>query len=537
MASVVTLVKEIHSVKAFFKARGEQGKVTDAPLQKSFADTLITMLNSIKSFGPAEAAQVVDAMHGCPYGEDQIARISGVIDNKIQHSGRVQPTASGTKQTLKHWWNYLTKSDWDVLRDKKVSLNRKMTTLAERAMTIGCVSPCQQTEKWALAVLMFIHYDELPDPSQLYAKLGDLKHVFAAEKKDLGIELIAEYPEDPNDLPGYVFTAAYADEQPQAVTLKGINTVANALILRSNSNKLKPGKDKGASDKAEFSKLKKEIAEACDEPAPCAQPAAQPAALVASSADPHEMELFYEYQQKLMDYRRSKLKGDSSPARAAASPELRGSLAIHRASDGTMKVEADVGQKVKAELKEELVDESDAESNQLDPFTLAAVASLRRRKETKKAEAKKAATAKKEAASAATAAAADGADKEDTGSTAKKRPAAAGAGKPSKAAKTEVTKTEPTKGLKVVKQEVGQPKVVPKTQIMGAMPSVPKDGSNPSPVLYKKGIIYTSIKSKRFRALADRFDMYTENSRAWGAAKPTAAAWASAVKSIDDRTK
>ena len=533
----MTLVKEIHSVKAFFKARGEQGKVTDAPLQKSFADTLITMLNSIKSFGPAEAAQIVDAMHGCPYGDDQIARISGIIDNKIQHSGRVQPTASGTKQTLKHWWNYLTKSDWDVLRDKKVSLNRKMTTLAERAMTIGCVSPCQQTEKWALAVLMFIHYDELPDPSQLYAKLGDLKHVFAAEKKDLGIELIAEYPEDPNDLPGYVFTAAYADEQPQAVTLKGINTVANALILRSNSNKLKPGKDKGASDKAEFSKLKKEIAEACDEPAPCAQPAAQPAALVASSADPHEMELFYEYQQKLMDYRRSKLKGDSSPARAAASPELRGSLAIHRASDGTMKVEANVGHKVKAELKEELVDESDAESNQLDPFTLAAVASLRRRKETKKAEAKKAATAKKEAASAATAAAADGADKEDTGSTAKKRPAAAGAGKPSKAAKTEVTKTEPTKGLKVVKQEVGQPKVVPKTQIMGAMPSVPKDGSNPSPVLYKKGIIYTSIKSKRFRALADRFDMYTENSRAWGAAKPTAAAWASAVKSIDDRTK
>lgn len=536
MASVVTLVKEIHSVKAFFKARGEQGKVTDAPLQKSFADTLITMLNSIKSFGPADAAQIVDAMKCCPYGEEQIARISGIIDNKIQHSGRVQPTASGTKQKLQHWWNYLTKSDWDVLRDKKVSLNRKMTTLAERAMTIGCVSPCQQTEKWALAVLMFMHYDELPDPAQLYAKLGDLKHVFAAEKKDLGIELIAEYPEDPNDLPGYVFTAAYADEQPQAVTLKGINTVANALILRSNSSKLKAGKDKGASDKAEFSKLKKGMAEAGDEPAPCAQPAAQPAALVASSADPHEMELFYEYQQKLMDYRRSKLKGGSSPARAAASPEPRGSLAIHRASDGTMKVEAKVKDEVKA-VKEELVDESDAESNQLDPFTLAAVASLRRRKETKKAEAKKAATAKKEAASAATVAAADAADEEETGSTAKKRPAAAGAGKPSKAAKTEVTKKEPPKGLKVAKQEVVQQKVVPKTQILRAMPSVPKDGSNPSPVLYKKGIIYTSIKSKRFRALSDRFDVYTENSRAWGAAKPTAAAWAAVVKSIDDRTK
>ena len=185
-------MKEIHSVKAFFKARGEQGAVTDAPLQKSFADTLITMLNSIKNFGPADAAQIVDAMKGCPYGEEQIARIGGIIDNKIQQSGRAQPTASGTKQTLQHWWNYLTKSDWDVLRDKKVSLTRKMTTLAERAMTIGCVSPCQQTEKWSVAVLMFMHYDEPPDPAQLYAKLGDLKHVFAAEKKDLDAQGMVE---------------------------------------------------------------------------------------------------------------------------------------------------------------------------------------------------------------------------------------------------------------------------------------------------------------------------------------------------------
>ena len=79
----------------------------------------------------------------------------------------------------------LGKSDWDVLNDKKASLHRKMTTLAERAMKIGCAQPCQQTEKWALAVLLFTHYDELPDPSQLYAKLGGglEKKALIAERK------------------------------------------------------------------------------------------------------------------------------------------------------------------------------------------------------------------------------------------------------------------------------------------------------------------------------------------------------------------
>ena len=72
---------------------------------------------------------------------------------------------------------------------------------------------------------------------------------------------------------------------------------------------------------------------------------------------------------------------------------------------------------------------------------------------------------------------------------------------------------------------------------MSAMPKVPKDGSNPSPVLYKQGIIYTSAKSKRFRALSNRADVYTESSRAWGADEPNKDAWAAAVKSIDDKTK
>ena len=73
-----------------------------------------------------------------------------------------------------------------------------------------------------------------------------------------------------------------------------------------------------------------------------------------------------------------------------------------------------------------------------------------------------------------------------------------------------------------------------RSQVLKAMPKkLPQDGSNPPPVPYKSGIIYTSVASKRFRALQNRTDVFTEKSRAWGSDKPTQHAWEAAVKAID----
>ena len=76
----------------------------------------------------------------------------------------------------------------------------------------------------------------------------------------------------------------------------------------------------------------------------------------------------------------------------------------------------------------------------------------------------------------------------------------------------------------------------PASSIMSSMPKLPSDGSNPPPVLYKKGVIYTSIKEKRFRAMTVRGDRYSEirGGMAWGkGAKPTKEHWKNAVRAID----
>ena len=74
---------------------------------------------------------------------------------------------------------------------------------------------------------------------------------------------------------------------------------------------------------------------------------------------------------------------------------------------------------------------------------------------------------------------------------------------------------------------------VPKSKILKAMPHIPKDGSSPKPVRYWGGVIYTAIKAKKFRALKERGNAYTEASASWGGDKPSKEAWAKCVKAIE----
>ena len=74
---------------------------------------------------------------------------------------------------------------------------------------------------------------------------------------------------------------------------------------------------------------------------------------------------------------------------------------------------------------------------------------------------------------------------------------------------------------------------MPKSKILKAMPHIPKDGSSPKPVRYWGGVIYTATKAKKFRALKERGNAYTEASASWGGSKPSKEAWVKCVKAIE----
>ena len=75
---------------------------------------------------------------------------------------------------------------------------------------------------------------------------------------------------------------------------------------------------------------------------------------------------------------------------------------------------------------------------------------------------------------------------------------------------------------------------VDKKHIDAALPKLPSDGSNPAPVKYNGGVIYTSQKASSFRTLTSRGDNYSEKPNAkWKAQKPSPAEWKIAYSHID----
>ena len=540
-------MKEIAGVRSFFRARGDAEPSHLIPLQKSFADTLVVMLNSIKSFGPTEGTQLMESLKDAPYGEVHSRRICDHVDSMMQKGGT--PTKPGAhnhaKQVLKHWWNYCTAEDWKMFRNKKASFNMKMTTIVERGLSVGCLDPDEQALKWALATLLLVHYDELPEPQQIYDKLQDLKESYASERQVFLHEQLLSFPDDAMNLPEHIYNAAYtADTPPVAVVVQGINTVADAIPLRKNSKLLKARGAVLASAQEAFTRTKREIS-------PKHELARSPRG---SPPDDHdELVLCRGCQDKLHELR----VGKSTPVKRELSyaqsdrVDAHAALDIRRAPDGSMSVSsahaaapttpttpanAAPGYVKAASVKEELRTDGDGEVppdiDDLDPYTRTAIQSLQSRDVKRKEE-----STKKRQAKALMARPAACVPPTKSVTRAAKLEGRAPTVAKSTPTSMKTTKKEQSTKEATAKKVKTEPVAVPKSKIIGSMPKMPSDGSNPAPVHYKKGIIYTSRTSRRFRALSTRGDMYSESSRAWGSSKPSKVAWAAAVKSIDERTK
>lgn len=242
------VVKEIDSVRKFFMTR--KGDSDPAALQHSFADSIIHKIGLMKGLGAMDASHINEALSDDPIGPqtDRVrAHVEAVMAKHVNQSmasghGKANKPSSKSSQFLKYWNRMCTKSEIDFLSDASKSFNSKCTLMVERAMKIGCHSADEQAKKWMLALIVRLHYAQLPSAQALYDKLQDLKRVFVTEYKILHCsELLQEYPEHANKLPASIFQAAYADEPPHPVEISSLPAIADVIPLRSNSKLLKKG--------------------------------------------------------------------------------------------------------------------------------------------------------------------------------------------------------------------------------------------------------------------------------------------------------
>ena len=525
------MIDEVKSAINFFKERSDHPH--PATIATSFAANLISRISSSLTLSTKDATDLLSVLKDSPYDDASMVRITAAIDAKLVFS-----TMSHTvkDQFLKEWWHYLTADDMTFIKDPKHSFHAKMTKIVERANLLGCTHPSQQTLKWMMAMLLMCHYKDIPTSSEVYEKLQDLKQVILCERKPYPLAGLRAYPATPEELPAEVFAYAYADGKPVPVVMPGIASIAEGKIpLRSGSRLLKAIKTKPEQVKTDHVKL--ELASHTAAPCSSVDMPSRSSVDMPTQGDSFEEQLYFQYKAALWKHRAERqgiLQLKSAPpevkqelammVHTGASPPKHGHAAGHAhpimlLSSATPLALADSSTSAKVMLlKPKAEDTKDEESSDLDEFAKAAIKAMTARTVTKKEEA----SIKKKADSLV------------------KRPAKAEAdiAKPAaKAAKAKASaKVKPTSKACHAKVKAGKVTAEGHTS-KAVMPKDTSDGSNPLPVHYGGGVIYTVQAQKIFRALKVKGDRYTEYRKTWGKAFSKAEAWSLCLTAIDDYRK
>ena len=151
-----------------------------------FAASMLKMISVCNFISPHDAAKLSSALSDCsPFNENETKKIRDVIDKKVGDMSIAKSQHNNQQsQLLKHWCNYLTQTDWDILNDSRQHFSAKMTRFMERANLLGLVCTFdEKTYKWMLAVLLAVQYKETPDAHFIYAKLQELKQAKEAVTK------------------------------------------------------------------------------------------------------------------------------------------------------------------------------------------------------------------------------------------------------------------------------------------------------------------------------------------------------------------
>ena len=195
----LALIKEIDSAQQFFSAR-RSDEPGAAQMTKNFANGLIQQINSCLSMTLPDATSLMHALKESPYDDTDLKRIEKTIDAKVM---MLKPSTSATvkDQILRNWNDWCSQADHELFDDPKTPWRAKVTRLVERANSVGCSRPAEETLRWMLAFLLMKHYLDIPNAMEIHHKFHDLKQVVMCERKSFPFEHMLVFPGNPLELP------------------------------------------------------------------------------------------------------------------------------------------------------------------------------------------------------------------------------------------------------------------------------------------------------------------------------------------------
>lgn len=202
---------------------------------------------SATSINAQEAIQVIEVIKSGPWSADMQQQLGIAVNTAVLSKASGEKTRR-ENQHCSDFSRYFSANDLRILGDERIPSQRKLEQVAFRMRAVALMLPTEVTLRHVFSVSLCAGLQCQKDPSSLSTTLRELKRILKACCKNSGRlqEHIVKYPASPEELPGWLFKAAYEDgDPPQSlqITTAEIAGQAAAVALRSN-NKLLPQNQK-----------------------------------------------------------------------------------------------------------------------------------------------------------------------------------------------------------------------------------------------------------------------------------------------------
>ena len=132
----------------------------------------------------ADATTVLQELQhpSSPFSKPDIDLISAAINKSVSMDSSIGKRGCCASQTHLHMYNYMTKSDWEVLVDEKSPVESRIGIIVDRAMSIGLLFPSGKTCVVLLSMLAVVGREQW-SAEVLKQYLGIMKNTLRAQRK------------------------------------------------------------------------------------------------------------------------------------------------------------------------------------------------------------------------------------------------------------------------------------------------------------------------------------------------------------------
>ena len=202
---------------------------------------LVAKVSQLATLLTTDATDLFKLIKALGVPETVKAQLKEAIEIKL--AGTSQGVLISAKpQYLEDINNYFTEAEWSLLENSTSSYQSKLQVVVDRLVSLQLVSLHEQTVKYAVALLLAVHFGQnWPSYQSVYTMVNDFKKCFGASVKN-GLCKLVRYPVQPSMLARDMYETAYPnpDQPPVCKAIERLKMIATLHIpLRSTSSLLK----------------------------------------------------------------------------------------------------------------------------------------------------------------------------------------------------------------------------------------------------------------------------------------------------------